>query len=39
MLSLIARAEEAEKAAACPHGRPTMLRLTMRDLEKQFRRT
>ena len=23
----------------CPHGRPTMLRFTLRDLERQFRRT
>jgi len=39
MQALIARAEEADKSAACPHGRPTMLRLTLRDLERQFRRT
>ena len=23
----------------CPHGRPTTLRLSLRDLEKQFKRT
>ncbi len=36
--SLLARAEEADKGAACPHGRPTTLRLTLRDLQKQFKR-
>jgi DNA mismatch repair protein MutL len=39
MQSLIARADQIEKATSCPHGRPTMLRLTLRDLEKQFHRT
>ena len=37
--SLLARREEAEKASACPHGRPTTLKLTLADLEKQFHRT
>jgi len=37
--SLLARREEAEKAWACPHGRPTTLKLTLADLEKQFHRT
>lgn len=37
--SLLERARLAEKASACPHGRPTTLRLTLRDLEKQFHRT
>ena len=37
--SLLARAKEASKASACPHGRPTTLRMTLADLEKQFRRT
>ncbi len=39
MQSLISRADQIEKASSCPHGRPTMLRLTLRDLEKQFHRT
>lgn len=39
MAELLARAEEVDKSAACPHGRPTMLRLTLRDLQRQFRRT
>ena len=37
--SLLERAATAEKASNCPHGRPTTLRLTMRDLERQFHRT
>ncbi len=37
--SLLDRARTAEKSSACPHGRPTTLRLTLKDLEKQFHRT
>jgi len=37
--SLLAAAQEAQKASACPHGRPTTLRMTLADLEKQFKRT
>jgi DNA mismatch repair protein MutL len=36
--SLLARRQDAEKHSACPHGRPTTLRLTLKDLEKQFKR-
>ena len=36
---LLARREELEGSATCPHGRPTTLKLTLRDLEKQFKRT
>jgi DNA mismatch repair protein MutL len=36
--SLLAQRTAVEKASACPHGRPTTLRLTMRDLERQFKR-
>jgi len=39
MRALLDRREEAEKSSACPHGRPTTLELTLKDLEKQFRRT
>jgi DNA mismatch repair protein MutL len=39
MHDLLARRQEAEKASACPHGRPTTLRVTLKDLERQFRRT
>lgn len=36
---LLARRDAAEKSSSCPHGRPTTLRLTLKDLEKQFHRT
>ncbi|HDZ21706.1 hypothetical protein LCGC14_0284670 [marine sediment metagenome] len=35
---LLARRQALEKGSACPHGRPTTLKLTLRDLEKQFAR-
>ncbi|UCD75466.1 MAG: hypothetical protein JSV91_00825, partial [Phycisphaerales bacterium] len=35
---LLAQREAVERSSACPHGRPTSLRLTVQDLEKQFRR-
>ncbi|HAU38214.1 MAG TPA: DNA mismatch repair endonuclease MutL [Phycisphaerales bacterium] len=38
IVTLLARRDEADKGASCPHGRPTALRLTLRDLEKQFQR-
>src|SRR5690606_34369403 len=31
--------EEVERSSNCPHGRPTTVRLTIRELEKLFRRT
>lgn len=37
--ALLAQRSTVEKASACPHGRPTTLRLTIRDLEKQFKRS
>ncbi len=37
--SLLARRDLVERSSNCPHGRPTTLRLTLRDLEKQFKRT
>jgi DNA mismatch repair protein MutL len=30
---------EMENPATCPHGRPIILRVTMRELEKSFQRT
>jgi DNA mismatch repair protein MutL len=39
MQSLLAQRELAEKASACPHGRPTVLKMTLKELEKQFKRT
>lgn len=37
--TLVAQRELVERASNCPHGRPTTLRLTLKDLEKQFKRT
>ncbi|MCP4378883.1 MAG: DNA mismatch repair endonuclease MutL, partial [bacterium] len=39
MESLLTRVDETEKSSSCPHGRPTTLKLTIQDLEKQFKRT
>jgi DNA mismatch repair protein MutL len=30
--------EQVERSSNCPHGRPTAIRLTIRELEKQFGR-
>ncbi len=37
--ALLDRRDEAEKSSACPHGRPTTVKVSLRDLEKQFKRT
>jgi DNA mismatch repair protein MutL len=37
--ALLARRELVGRSSNCPHGRPTTLRLSLRDLEKQFKRT
>lgn len=36
--ALLARRELADRSSNCPHGRPTTLHLTLRDLERQFKR-
>lgn len=36
--ALLARRELAERSSHCPHGRPTTLQLSLRDLERQFHR-
>ena len=36
--ALVERQGVAERSSHCPHGRPTTLRLTLRDLERQFHR-
>lgn len=36
--ALLARRHLIDRSSNCPHGRPTTLRLTLRDLEKQFKR-
>jgi DNA mismatch repair protein MutL len=35
---LLAYRETVERSSRCPHGRPTTLRLTIEDLERQFGR-
>ena len=35
---LVEARERAERASNCPHGRPTAIRLTIRELERQFGR-
>jgi DNA mismatch repair protein MutL len=37
--ALLARRHLVDRASNCPHGRPTTLRLSLRELEKQFKRT
>jgi DNA mismatch repair protein MutL len=37
--SLLAKRHLIDRSSNCPHGRPTTLRLSLRDLEKQFKRT
>ncbi len=36
--SLLRQSESVDKASSCPHGRPTTLKLTLKDLAKQFKR-
>ena len=37
--ALLDQREQIERASNCPHGRPTTIRLTLKELEKQFKRT
>lgn len=37
--ALLANWQHVEGSSNCPHGRPTVLKLTVADLEKQFHRT
>ncbi len=36
--ALLIRRDEVERSSNCPHGRPTTVRLTLAQLEKQFKR-
>jgi len=38
MQALLAQRHLVQKSSSCPHGRPTTLQLSTRDLEKQFKR-
>jgi len=38
LAELLALRERVDRSTACPHGRPTTIRLSMRDLERQFGR-
>ena len=39
MAQLLADKETVERASHCPHGRPTTIKFTVTELEKQFKRT
>lgn len=39
LTTLLAKRDEIERSSNCPHGRPTTIRLTLHELEKQFKRT
>jgi len=39
MKQLLADSEKIERAARCPHGRPTTIKFSITELEKQFKRT
>jgi len=36
---LLAERQQFESTSRCPHGRPTTIRFSISDLEKQFKRT
>ena len=38
MRELLGKLGQADKSSACPHGRPTTLRLSIKDLHRQFKR-
>ncbi len=38
LLELLRRRDAIERGGSCPHGRPTTIRMTLRDLERQFGR-
>ncbi|MDD5064122.1 MAG: DNA mismatch repair endonuclease MutL [Phycisphaerae bacterium] len=39
MEQLLADKEKTERLSRCPHGRPTIIKFTLAELEKQFKRT
>ncbi len=38
LADLLSRREQIERSSNCPHGRPTQIRLSLKDLERQFGR-
>ena len=38
LAALLDQRERVERSSACPHGRPTSIRLTLRDLARHFKR-
>ncbi|MEM7624575.1 MAG: hypothetical protein AAF333_02985 [Planctomycetota bacterium] len=39
LAALLAKRDQIERSESCPHGRPTTVRLTLKDLEKHFHRS
>lgn len=39
LAALLARRDEIERSSNCPHGRPTQIRLSLKELERQFGRS
>ena len=39
LVELLAKREQIERSSNCPHGRPTTVRVSLRELAKQFKRT
>ena len=39
IVQLLADKDVVEKSSRCPHGRPTTIKFSLADLEKQFKRT
>ena len=38
MEHIVQRLEKSKQPFTCPHGRPTLIKLTLDDLERQFKR-
>ncbi|MBI1375839.1 MAG: DNA mismatch repair endonuclease MutL [Phycisphaera sp.] len=39
LAELLRRRDQIDRSSNCPHGRPTTIRLTLKDLEKHFKRS
>jgi len=38
LTALLQQRDEVERSGSCPHGRPTTVRISLRELEKLFHR-